>query len=340
MGQAATQGKLDRFKAAEQDLVRVSDHWEECPLCQPWERKVLSVTGRTPGYPTVSEAIAAGLRHVGCRHTLDLYVPGLSEDMAPQGPTDPEEAKALYEQRQKQRYYERTIRKWKRREMAAVDPKEQAKASRKVLAWQDSFKGFLDQTGRRRHRDREQVIWAPDAQRTARSAGARRSSIKLQAEAREQAQYEKQRNTVVREWMDSSSKPASIVTKTAAAEAFGGAGMVWNPRGYKPKPEDVQKAKEILRKMHSQTQEYLRREGIESVRLYRGVRKTYRDVGSVESWTESEEMARKFAGEDGIILMEEVPADRLLYGHRVPGWRDSKKFGAQQEWMVLSESPG
>ena len=92
--------------------------------------------------------------------------------------------------------------------------------------------------------------------------------------------------------------------------------------------------------MHNDTQEHLRREGVEEIKLYRGVKTAYGKVGPVESWTESEEMARKFAGEDGIILMEEVPADRLLYGHRVPGWRDSKKFGAQQEWMVLSESPG
>ena len=159
--------------------------------------------------------------------------------------------------------------------------------------------------------------------------------IELQAEAREQAQYEKQRSTILREWMDSSSKPASIVTKTAAAEAFGGGGMVWNPRGYEPKPEAVKAAKEVLRRMHAQTQEHLKSEGVQSVKLYRGVRAPYDYAGSVEAWTESEEIARKFAGESGIILEKEIPAERLLYGHKVPGWKDSKKFGPQQEWMVI-----
>lgn len=38
------------------------------------------------------------------------------------------------------------------------------------------------------------------------------------------------------------------------------------------------------------------------------------------------------------MLIEEVPAELLQYGRRVPGWKDSKKFGPQQEWMVLRAS--
>ncbi len=236
------------------------------------------------------------------------------------------------------------MRQWKRREMAALDPVEQAKASRKVLQWQEGLDSHIEAVNVRRHAqdipllkkqpEQERVVFAPDAVRSARSAGARRRSIKLQAEAREQAQYEKQRNTVVREWMDSSSKPASIVTKTAAAEAFGG-GTVWNPRGHKPDPEVVKKTVEVLRKMHAQTQKHLQLEGVKSIRLYRGVKEAYDGIGSIEAWTEFEAVARKFAGEGGIILAEEVPAARLLFGHRVPGWKDSKKFGAQLEWLVL-----
>lgn len=36
--------------------------------------KVLSLTGETPGYPTMDEAKAAGLFHPNCRHLYGLYV--------------------------------------------------------------------------------------------------------------------------------------------------------------------------------------------------------------------------------------------------------------------------
>lgn len=59
-----------RMQEAGQDVMRVSDHAEECKLCRPWERRLLSVTGATPGLPTVNQAIAAGLMHPRCSHVL------------------------------------------------------------------------------------------------------------------------------------------------------------------------------------------------------------------------------------------------------------------------------
>lgn len=294
---------------------------------------------------TLDAASADGLFHPNCRHAIQVYTPGLSEAENPFGGKDPAEAERAYAERVQQRRLERGIRQWKRREMAALDPVERAKASRKVLEWQARLDAHIEAVNARRESTetpamveqpgRARVVYAPDAVRSARSAGARRNSIKLQAEAREQAQYEKQRNTVVREWMDSSSKPASIVTKTAAAEAFGGGGTVWNPRGHTADPEAVKKSVEVLRKMHADTQEHLKREGVESIRLYRGIKEAYDGIGSIEAWTESEAVARKFAGEGGIMLAEDTPAERLLFGHRIRGWKDSKKFGAQLEWLVL-----
>lgn len=341
-------GKSEKYQAADQDLVVVSDHWEECDLCRPWEGRVLSLSGKTSGYPTLAEAEGAGLFHPACRHTTNLWIPGVSETPRRQTPVDKAEAEKVYKERLTQRRLERGVRQWKRREMVALDPVEQAKASRKVIAWQKGLDAHIEVVNKRRagtgipamkkQPGRAQVIFAPDAVRSAKSAGARRNSIKLQAEAREQAQYEKERSQIVREWMDSSSKPASIVTKTAAAEAFGGSGMVWNPRGHKPDPEAIKKSVGVLRKMHAQTQEHLKHEGIKSIKLYRGVASRYDIVGSIESWSESMETARRFAGLSGIILEEDVSAERLIYGHRVPGWKDSKKFGPQQEWMILPDT--
>ena len=174
-------GKLEKFAAAGEDLVVVSDHWEECDLCREWEGKVLSRSGSTPGYPTVDEAEAEGLFHTNCRHTVDLWTPGLSKPVKRQGPKDRVEAERVYKERMTQRRLERGVRQWKRREMAALDPVEQAKASRKVLQWQKGLDAHIEAVNKRRagsgvppmkkQPGRAQVIFAPDAVRSAGSQG-------------------------------------------------------------------------------------------------------------------------------------------------------------------------
>lgn len=53
------------------DLVRVTSGGDpDCRLCFPWEGRILSVTGRTKGLPTVDQAEAAGLFHPNCTHHL------------------------------------------------------------------------------------------------------------------------------------------------------------------------------------------------------------------------------------------------------------------------------
>lgn len=53
------------------DLVRVTSGGDpDCRLCFPWEGRILSVTGKTKGLPTVDQAEAAGLFHPNCTHHL------------------------------------------------------------------------------------------------------------------------------------------------------------------------------------------------------------------------------------------------------------------------------
>jgi hypothetical protein len=61
------------------DLVQVSDHFGECSLCRPYENEVLSLTGRTKGYTTLSEAKSNGLQHSNCRHSISPFTEGLAE---------------------------------------------------------------------------------------------------------------------------------------------------------------------------------------------------------------------------------------------------------------------
>lgn len=72
--EAQLEGTKNRFLEHGYDLVEVSSHPGACKLCVPWEGKVLSLTGKTKGYPTMAEAEAAGMWHPNCRHTFSLYV--------------------------------------------------------------------------------------------------------------------------------------------------------------------------------------------------------------------------------------------------------------------------
>ena len=72
--QAHTEGTLNRLSEQGHDLIIVSRHIGACSLCVPWEGKVLSISGKTKGYPTFEEAKAAGLMHPNCRHVVSLYI--------------------------------------------------------------------------------------------------------------------------------------------------------------------------------------------------------------------------------------------------------------------------
>ncbi len=60
------------------DLVQVTEHGTDCEVCAPWEGTILSLQGKTEGYPTVEEAIGdvdtTGLFHPRCAHALVPYI--------------------------------------------------------------------------------------------------------------------------------------------------------------------------------------------------------------------------------------------------------------------------
>lgn len=78
--EAHLQGTTNRLAEQGHDLVKVSTHRGACPLCQPWQGKILSITGKTPGYSTLEEAKAAGLFHPNCRHAYGLHI-GLDKEI-------------------------------------------------------------------------------------------------------------------------------------------------------------------------------------------------------------------------------------------------------------------
>lgn len=67
-------GTANRLLEAGHDLVKVTSHKGACSRCQPWQGKILSLTGKTQGFPTLAQAKDAGLFHPNCRHSFGLYV--------------------------------------------------------------------------------------------------------------------------------------------------------------------------------------------------------------------------------------------------------------------------
>lgn len=131
IGNASLKGHMNRMQENGMDLVIVSDHPDECEVCRPWERRVLSISGKDNRYPSVAEARLSGLWHPHCGHTINAYVEGLTKDVE-----TPESDPQGYKAREQQRYNERMIRQWKRREAVAMNEKELKKAKNKVRQWQ------------------------------------------------------------------------------------------------------------------------------------------------------------------------------------------------------------
>ncbi|MGY4988903.1 phage minor capsid protein [Streptomyces nigrescens] len=169
---AAVEAHTRALTEAGLDLVIVSDAPRECPLCRPWEGKLLAIGGpdgrrtvvvehavedgrmlRVVVQGTLDEARRAGLQHPNCRHSVSAYIPGVSSLIPPMR----SDGKS-YEAGQRQRAIERNIRKHKKRAAAAVTPEAKKAAEAKVRTWQGAMREHLvEHPQLRRNRVREQL---------------------------------------------------------------------------------------------------------------------------------------------------------------------------------------
>lgn len=69
--ESRNRGLVNRMVENEWDLVQVSSHGAT-DVCGEWEGKILSISGSTPGYPTLDQAKEAGLFHPNCRHAINV----------------------------------------------------------------------------------------------------------------------------------------------------------------------------------------------------------------------------------------------------------------------------
>ena len=150
-------------KAEEVEIytVYVSKHASSCPLCKPWEGRILVDDVYRGGKPDgkhqlLSFAIKEGLGHPNCRHHWVPFLEGVDvipeEELKRKMPKDTK----LYQAEQELRYIERNIRQWKTREAMAFAPQEQMKATAKVREWQARARELVKSTeGLHRHYWRE-----------------------------------------------------------------------------------------------------------------------------------------------------------------------------------------
>lgn len=122
---AQRQGRAARLEANGKDLIIVSSHPNPSPECQPYERKILSLSGSDDRYTSLDLAKSNGLFHPNCKHSFTAYVPGLTDTSAPVETDN-------YEETQEQRYLERSIRQWKRRLAVSIDDQAEQRAKQRI----------------------------------------------------------------------------------------------------------------------------------------------------------------------------------------------------------------
>lgn len=102
-----------------------------CPACLPWLNRRISLTGATPGYPTLAEAKDAGWRHPSCRCWFSPV--GLQRMPEMPSPVDLADSAAAYKASQRQRGLERLVREAERKHHAAITPQAKGRTRREHL---------------------------------------------------------------------------------------------------------------------------------------------------------------------------------------------------------------
>lgn len=145
--------------------VFVSAHANTCPLCAPWQGKILiddvfssgtKEEAERLGYPLLSTAIKAGLLHPNCRHNIATYFPGITQ--LPKVP-DTKKAAETYKAEQEQRELERQIKKWKRSAEGSQDPVNAKYAKEKVKEYQNKMREHLEKHPELRRSYRREKIY-------------------------------------------------------------------------------------------------------------------------------------------------------------------------------------
>lgn len=135
-------------------LVLVSQYMQSSDVCQPYQGKVYvddvysgadeetvkHYVGK--GYKRLSVAIAGGLFHPNCKHTMSTYFEGISE--IPE-PMPAEEVNANYEQLRREQYCKQMIRKYDRLQTGSCSNENEKKYSDRMEWWKEKFEKLSEE---------------------------------------------------------------------------------------------------------------------------------------------------------------------------------------------------
>ena len=148
--------QLERANDWGQDLVEVSSHSGARPSHAKWQGKIYSISGKHPKYAHLTTATnygtIEGLKGVNCTHDFYPYFEGLSQQTF-KPTSDIDKNNEIYEQSQKQREYERKLRK----ENTEKELQKSAglKVDEEPSETEKQYRQFLKETGRTRRTYRE-----------------------------------------------------------------------------------------------------------------------------------------------------------------------------------------
>ncbi|MEN0666918.1 phage minor capsid protein [Caldifermentibacillus hisashii] len=156
--------RISRMDQYGVDLVLVSSHPDPREACAPIQGKVASIKNPSsnPKYPSIYEfgyGEPAGLRGINCRHMFYPFVEGLNVNNQIQ--YSEADMKRNRELSQKQRYYERQIRKAKRSLMLAEEIGDEdtiQRYKRLVRSRQATLREFVAEHNLIRRYDKERII--------------------------------------------------------------------------------------------------------------------------------------------------------------------------------------
>ena len=172
------------------DLVETTAHAGARPSHAEWQGQIFSRSGKSSKYPDFVQSTGygtgAGLGGWNCNHSFRPYLEGMPRTYSKEL-LDSYEAKDYeyngrkmteYEALQQQRSIERSLRRWKRENVAmkaaGLDTTESAA---KIAKWQGVQKDFLNQTGLKRQADRESIAGWGRSQAASAKADVRKGTL-------------------------------------------------------------------------------------------------------------------------------------------------------------------
>lgn len=156
------EGRMDDYEI---DLVEFSSHAGSRPSHVEFQGKVYSRSGKSKKYParsTTTYGIGADgmVTGIGCGHQEYPYIEGISTKTYE--PYNKKESEEVYKESQKQRYLEREIRRAKKEktmlEAMKANEEDLKELDKRIRQKQSNMREFIDQTGRTRRRQKEQIV--------------------------------------------------------------------------------------------------------------------------------------------------------------------------------------